>query len=255
MNKKEYVLNKLANCQGKIGFYYKNLVTNETITLNAEDEFLSASVIKLPMFAAIMKKFAENEADLNEEIAVTEESIMPSSGALNLFEKMPTLDIKTLCNLMIALSDNTATNILMNRYGIDELNRIFKEIGFNKSHIERLLFDSNAAQKGLENYVVPKELGDFLEKLYTKSFIDEYISDEIINVLKKQKVRHKLQGLMAGRFVVAHKTGEDNGITNDVGIVYSEEPFVIVFLSNNTDVGETEKCIREIALELTKIDK
>ena len=64
---------------------------------------------------------------------------------------------------------------------------------------------------------------------------------------------HKIPGYLRGEVDVAHKTGEDDGITNDVGIVYAREPFVICFATNNTDVPEAERAMREISLALADI--
>ena len=74
---------------------------------------------------------------------------------------------------------------------------------------------------------------------------------EMLRVLKMQKINHKIPGLMKGKYEVAHKTGEDDGISNDVGIVFCKEPFIVVFASNNANVGEFENLIRKISLQLT----
>ena len=66
-----------------------------------------------------------------------------------------------------------------------------------------------------------------------------------------QQINHKIPGYLNGAVPVAHKTGEDDGITNDVGIVYTKEPFVVAFASNGTNVAQFEPLIRQISLELS----
>lgn len=247
---KESICARLTACPGRVGFYYKNLTTGDTFGVNEGEEFLAASVIKLPVFAEISRQAALGQVDWNEKILVAEEDKMPSCGALNSFTGSVEADIRTLCNLMITLSDNTATNVLIRRFGIGSLNRGFDEIGVKKSRLRRLLFDSEAAAAGLENTVVPAELGVLLEKIASRTFVDDPTSAEIEDTLLKQQINHKICGRMTEDVPVAHKTGEDDGITNDVGIVFARQPFVVCFLSNDTDVPMFEDCIRQIANEL-----
>lgn len=225
---KQMILEKLKNSKGKVGFYYKNLSTKEEICFNENDLFMAASIIKLPILAEIYRQVSKGNADLSELVTVKQSDKVPSCGALRLFTNEPVVDVKTLCNLMIALSDNTATNVLINHFGIDRLNSGFKEIGLQNTKINRLLFDKEAQKQGKENYFVPKEIGLLLEQIYNKTFVNEHISNEIEKTLLNQQINHKIPGKLPGGIRVAHKTGEDSGITNDVGIVYAPEPFIIV---------------------------
>ena len=243
------ILDSLKAAEGKIGFYYKNLVTGKEIGFNENKIFLAASVIKLPVLAEVFRQWSLENVDMSETITVKNEDKMPSCGALNLFTNEPSVDIRTLCRLMITLSDNTATNVLINRFGIDKLNSGFLEIGFKDTKISRLLFDAEAQKQGKENVIVPKEIGILLEQIYCKSFVNEKISTEINEILLEQQINHKIPGKLPEDVKVAHKTGEDDGITNDVGIVYSGTPFIIVFASNDANVPEFEHLIREISYQ------
>lgn len=251
-NQKEMILNRLKECPGDIGFYYKSLVTGDVVTYNEQHAFLAASEIKLPIFVDIMTKAAKGLVDMNRKIQIMEEDLLPSCGAINLFSKCPSLDLRTICNFMIALSDNTATNILIREMGFKTLNTGFREMGLENTKLERMLFDAEGAKKGLQNRFVPQEYGILLEKLHLGQIVDKTTSDDILKTLKMQNINHKIPALMEERYEVAHKTGEDDNITHDAGIVYCENPFIVVFASNNTDVGIFEDAIRHISLELTK---
>lgn len=249
MDKKE-ILSRLEQLPGRTGFFYKNLHTGESFGLHAQEEFLAASVIKLPVYAVIMKLAAEGKADLSEKLLCREEDKLPPCGALYFFTGEVAVDIRTLCGLMISLSDNAATNLLLRRFGLDFLNEQFKQIGLEKTHLERLLFDGEAAARGLENRIVPEEMGALLEQIAQRRFVSEAVSVEMENLLLEQQINHKIPGYLPEGTPVAHKTGEDDGITNDVGVVFAKEPFVLCFAYNGPDVPLAERTLRQLALDL-----
>lgn len=247
---KNEILARLGSLPGDIGFYYKNLTSGESFGYREGDMFQAASVIKLPIYAVVMKLWAEGKLDLYEKLLCRDEDKLPPCGALYFFTGDVEVDINTLCGLMITISDNTATNLLINRLGLDFLNEQFKEIGLKDTHLERLLFDAEGSARGLENRIVPQEIGELLERIYRHSFISEEVSRRMEKVLLEQQINHKIPGYLPEDTPVAHKTGEDDGITNDVGVVYGEKPFVICFASNFTDVPAAERALREISLAL-----
>ena len=124
--------------------------------------------------------------------------------------------------------------------------------GTGKSRIERYLFDAEASARGLENRVTPCEMGMLLERIWRHTYMSEEISRQMETILQKQQIKHKIRGYLPKSIPCAHKTGEDDGITNDVGLVYApEHPFVVCWLTfNQADVPEAERAIREITLEL-----
>ena len=247
---KNEILARLGALPGDIGFYYKDLVSGESFGHRENDMFQAASVIMLPIFDVVMKLWAEGKLDLFEKMVCRDEDKLPPCGALYFFTGDVELDINTLCGLMISISDNAATNLLIKRLGMDFLNEQFKEIGLKDTHLERYLFDGEASAKGFENRIVPAEIGALLESIYRHSFINEEVSSRMEQLLLEQQINHKIPGYLPEGTPVAHKTGEDDGITNDVGVVYGEKPFVICFASNFTDVPAAERALREISLAL-----
>lgn len=245
--------NRISTLQGHVGYYFYDLVSNESHGFNENDEFLAASVIKLPIYLSVCKFVFEGKANFEDKIIVHNENKLPSCGGLNCFTSDVELDIKSLCNLMIRLSDNTATNVLINHFGMDNLNNEFVKIGFIKTKIYRLLFDSVAANKGLENKICLKELSDALHTLYLKQYINVEYSDMIIDCLLKQQINHKIPGYLDEKLPIAHKTGEDTNLSNDVGIVFAKNPFILCFAGHDTNVPKWEVFIRETSKNLVDI--
>lgn len=235
---------------GHLGFYYKNLVTGCEFSVNAEDAFLAASVIKLPIFLHLLARQADGNMDLSSTLVVEESDKVPGCGALYLMTGPVETDIRSLCRLMIDISDNTATNRLIRHCTIPALNEYFRSIGLEKTCLRRFLFDAEASSRGIENTICPKELGLVLEELYRKELISPEADAEAMEVLLNQQICHKLEGKLDGIVPVAHKTGEDENLSNDVGIVFAPQPFVICFAGHDTEVYPWEDLIRRAAFDL-----
>ncbi len=241
---------EMDNLPGHLGFYYKNLTTGYEYGIRAEESFLAASVIKFPLFLHILEQSSLGNLDMSARLHISEEEKMPSCGALTLFTGEPDVDIATLCRLMIALSDNTATNVLIKHCTIPAVNTGFQKMGLTTTCLRRLLFDAEASAAGLQNTVSPKEMGMLLEMLYRGQFVSPQVSRAAMDTLLLQQVEHKLDGRLCGQFPIAHKTGEDDRLSNDVGIVFAPQPFVICFTGHDTDVYPWEDLIRRAAYDL-----
>lgn len=247
---KNSILGRMKQQSGHTGFYYKNLITGEELGYQENEPYLAASVIKLPVFMCISKWASEGKCSMEEKIHVAQEDKLPICGALTLFTDELDVDIRTLCRLMISISDNAATNLLIRRFGIPAFAEEFRQIGLEGTKLNRLLFDSEASAAGIENYIVPKEMGMLLEKIYRRTFVSEPVSREIEDVLFLQQINHKICGIICDEVPVAHKTGEDENLTNDVGLLYAKQPFVACFSGHDTSVPEFEDLIRHVSAEL-----
>lgn len=248
----ENIRREMEALPGHLGFYYKNLVTGLEYGIRENEAFLAASVIKLPLYLHVLQRSVEGTLDMQQKLTVEDWEKMPSCGGLSQFTGPVAADIRTLCRLMIVLSDNTATNKLLRLCGLDACNAAFREMGLYKTVVRRLLFDSEAASRGLENTICPKEMGLLLERLYQKEFVSEAVCQEAVETLLKQQIDHKLDGKLCGRVPIAHKTGEDGNLSNDVGIVFAAQPFVICFAGHDTQVYPWEDLMRRATYDLVQ---
>lgn len=243
---------EMEQLPGHLGFYYKNLVTGVEYGVRAEEAFLAASVIKLPLFLHVLSHAAKGNIRMDETLVTEQEDKVPICGALTLFTGPVETDIATLCRLMISISDNTATNRLIRHFGIGELNRSFREMGLTKTVLRRRLFDNEASAAGIQNTICPAEMGRLLEQLYRGEFVNPEVCRQAMEVLLLQQVDHKLNGKLCGQVKIAHKTGEDDDLSNDVGIVFAPQPFVICFAGHDTDVYRWEDLMRQGTWELVQ---
>lgn len=247
---KQRIIEQIQSISGRNGVYFKNLMTGEVIEHRADESFGPASVIKVPVLMHVYDLIAQGVIDPAETIRCRHEDKLGGCGALSAFTDEPIVSIETLCRLMIVISDNSATNLLIRRVGIEALNEAFAAMGLTNTRINRLLFDSEAAARGLENESSPADMGLLLERIYHKEFVDIETSTKIEEILLAQQITHKIPGIIGRSFPIAHKTGEDDGISNDVGIVYAPEPFVLCWFSNETFVPDFEAFMRQASYDL-----
>lgn len=251
----ERIRDEIETLPGHLGFYYKNLVTGTEFGIREDEVYGAASIIKLPLFLHTLSECHKGTMSLDDRIVTEESDKVPSCGALNMFTGAVETDVRTLCRLMICISDNTATNRMIRYFGIEALEKGFSEMGLEKTRIRRLLFDAAATAKGIFNAISPGELGRLLEKLYRGEFVNREVSDYAIEVLTEQQICHKLGGKLGDSVVIAHKTGEDTNLSNDIGIVYADRPFVICFTGHKTDVYRWEDLMRRAAYDLYMVNQ
>ncbi len=250
----EQILQELKSMDGQVGFYYKNLVTGDTLGYHEDEQFLPASIVKLPLLAAMLMMRERGETDFRDSITIHKDQKLPGCGVVQHMTGDQngdvTLDIDSLYKFMIAISDTTATNALYRHYGNDRIIAAFRELGLVGTQFNRAYYDEERENRGIQNYFVPKEIGDLLEKMYRRSLISPAASEELERILLQQQVNHKMGGKLPLGFPIAHKTGEEEDKTHDVGIVYGKEPFIACFASYQSDLPTFEDFIRRTTYEL-----
>ncbi|MEG2653198.1 MAG: serine hydrolase [Ruthenibacterium sp.] len=257
MNKKDdspqqEILARLAAHSGDACFYYENLVTGDTLAYGADTPLVAASVIKLPVLIEAFRRMREGTLSPDESFVITQADKLPSCGALSYLHDGVQVTLLDLCTLMIILSDNTATNLLIKRLGMEGINKNLRALGARTTTLRRLLFDSAASGQGIENYITAREMGSLLKQLYHGEIVSAQDSAAMLEILKKQRLNGKIPFYLHG-VPIAHKTGEDDGITHDVGIVYARQPFVVCFCGAQVQVPEFERTMQDIARILYEI--
>lgn len=237
----------IAGMSDKVGIYYKNLVTGDEFIQNGDLPLMAASVIKLPVLVCAFFEMARGNVDRNERFILKDEDKLPSCGACNVLHTGIELTFEDLYTLMIILSDNTATNMVIKRLGMDTVNACIQELGLTSTKLNRLLFDSEAADRGLENYISVHDMARLYERLYRGELVSPEASAEMLGILKQQRLKGKLPLSLPRGTAVAHKTGEDSGITHDVGIVYAKSPYILCLCSNEVDAPAFEMGLHRVS--------
>ncbi len=244
---------KLADMPGQVGFYYKNLVTGETAGYHEDEAFLAASVVKLPLMAAILLLRAQGKTDFRDPVTMKDEEKIPGCGAIQHITGDVTLDVESMCKLMLTISDSAATNALLRHYTVPVIRDCFRALGLRGTQFNRCYWDSEKEERGINNYFVPREIGDLLEQMHRRTLVDAESSLWLENILRQQQINHKMGGHLPMGFPMAHKTGDEEDKAHDVGIVYAAQPFVVCYAYVGPKMLEFEEFIRGTTRELVMV--
>ena len=244
------ILEQIRDFPGRAGLYCQDLETGREWSVREEDPFEAASVIKLPILVEVFRQLESGEAREDEVFAIRAEDKLPSCGALNYLHTGLEVTLMDLAVLMIILSDNTATNLLIRRLGMERINATIRGLGMTATRLRRLLFDSEAAARGVKNTVSPGEMGRLLAALYRGEVVSPAASARMLQILGDQRLNGKLPFWLDGKVKCAHKTGEDTNITHDAGIVFAPRPFVLCVCGDPVKAPALNALMGEIARDL-----
>jgi beta-lactamase class A len=224
--------------QGTVWLYAKNLDSGATVGIRETEPVRTASTIKLPIMLAVFDAVARGQAKWSEPLTVTAGEKVSGSGVIGSeFSDGDQLPLRDVLHLMIVLSDNTATNMIVERFSADRVNQYLDKIGIRTTRLMRKIRgDGNqlkdasgysAAGKVPENQKyglgvsTPLDMVTILEKLERGEIVSAEASREMIAILKRCQdssgIRRRIGGLP-----VANKTGALDALRSDVGIVYAK---------------------------------
>ena len=149
----------LADMKGSVGLYINLLDTDEVFEINPELVYPSASVIKIPMLALLLKDVHEGRVDWRAPHSIAPENMVGGTGILFELDGGYQPTVETLAKLMIVLSDNIATNEIMDIIGMERVNQFCQELGLPHTKLMRKMLDFEAVRQGRNNYMCAGEAG------------------------------------------------------------------------------------------------
>lgn len=223
---------------GDAGIVVKDLETGWELHHQKTRRFPSASLAKLPLMAACLVAAERGRLDLDQELTLRAADKLEGSGALKDAPAGATYSVGRLIGLMIYDSDNTATNLLTRHVGLEALNQAFESFGLSQTRLSRRIADYRPRdEKGIENYTTADEMALLLEKIYRKRLGGASVSERCVATLKLSRNNDRIPRHLPAEVTVAHKTGLENGVCHDVGIVYTPGGDLIVAVLTQHDNG------------------
>lgn len=237
--------------QGNIGVAFKNLDTGEPILINEEMIFPSASLIKLAIMSEVMNRVKKGGMTLEDEIMVEAAMMTGGDGILKELKPGHVFTLEEIITLMIIVSDNLATNILIDKIGMESVNRLCQSLGLGETKLQRKMMDAQARKEGRENYTCAKDMLALLELIYRGDNVDGEYSARMLEILKKQQITGRLQLYLPEEITVAHKTGDLDLLEHDVGIMYLPQCTCILCVLTHRTLSNKEG--REIIGKIAKL--
>lgn len=197
------------------------------------EKMRSASMIKVFLLAAAIENVRDGKLSLDMRIPLKSSDKVGGSGILCGYADGTILSLDTILRLMITESDNTATNMVIDLLGKDNINKYIQRNGYSDTILMRKMMDFAAVNAGLENYTSVTDLGNIFQKIYNHECVG-YKEDEImLSYLKGQTDKECFPTALPGA-VIAHKTGELGGLYDDGGIIYMNgRDIILVIMTEN----------------------
>ncbi|HLW79699.1 MAG TPA: serine hydrolase [Terriglobia bacterium] len=240
-----------SGLDGVTGYAIRDLTTGESFEHNADLVFPTASSIKLAVLLELMRQDQEGKLSLAEKHTVRHRDLPPGDvdPILHMLgDGTATMSLRDVATFMVVLSDNGATNILIDRVGMENVNTAMARLGLAQTHLRRRMIDIEAARHGNENVSTPRELASLLEKVKSGQALDPAHTQDYLDLigLPKDSLFNKA---LAPAVRIEDKPGALDAVRCDAGIIeIAGHPFVMcVMTSYLKSNDEGERAVEQIA--------
>lgn len=242
------ILQSFEGLEGNVSIVLKDLNKKELIyELSPNIIVPSASTIKILIMIEALNQILQGKYCFNETIYIKKEDIVE-------YSIIKELDINyysyiDLITLMIIISDNTATNVLIDLLGFDNINNMAINIGLKGTRLRRKMMDFAAAKHGRQNITTAAEMALIMELLYESKILNKNLCRLAINILKKQMYKDMLLRYIPEDLEVAHKSGDLQNLNHDIGIFYlpDKEYLLGVFVTDSKNNNMAKDIIGKVS--------
>jgi beta-lactamase class A len=225
---------------GHVGIAIEDIATGATSGINTGAEMPAASTIKIPVMVEVFRQLVAGNFDLNKKLTLRRADKDWGSGDLSGKRVGSTYTVATLLALMIDVSDNTATNMLIRLVGRQHINATMAEYGLTHTRLRDFIrSEGNGIRWALRSS--PADMAHLLGVMAKEQLVDEWSSRYMISILRGQHHNGLLPEPLPPGTPIAHKTGTLHDTLNDVGIVYgsAEDPYVIAVMTTDLPTLES----------------
>jgi len=236
---------------GVMGVAIEDLNTGDHYFLHEDEVFAQASSIKITVLANLYLQAQQGKLKLTDLYTVQASDLVPDSDIMNgLTPGISRVTLRDLATMMVAVSDNAATNVRIDRVGMQNVNAMLDSLGLTHTRLRRKMMDLEAAKQGRENISTPREMMTLLSAIYHGKLLNKESTEDFFKVLSTNKNSWIPRDLPPD-LKIADKPGALEAIRNDSGIVFVEgRPYVICvmtgYLRNERD---GEEAISKVSLE------
>lgn len=221
---------EVGSFKGKAFLFAKNLDTGETYSYNGDERVRTASTIKIAVMVEAFARVAEGKAKWSDELVLTKPARISGSGILQEFSNGLHLTLRDGVNLMMLISDNTATNLVLDVLTTDAVNARMESLGIKQIRILRKIGSGGESKEGKDpdnkrfglGVATPREMVLLMEKLERGEVISSAASKEMIELMKREQVHYAI-GRTLWNVPMASKYGALDRLRSSIGIIYSKK--------------------------------
>lgn len=220
------------NLDGVMGVAIVDLTDGQKYLLHANDVFPQASSIKICVLAELYRQAQQGKLKLTDLYTVNAADLVPDSDIMNgLTPGVTRITLRDLATMMIAVSDNSAANVLIDRVGMENVNAFLGAEGLRDTRLRRKMMDLKAAAEGRENISTPSEMAKLLQALYRGAILNKEMTDDFFKVLSTHKESFIPRNL-PDDLKIANKPGELEGVRNDSGVIFVDKrPYILCVMT------------------------
>ena len=247
-NLETLLLAKLADQPGCYTLAVNDLTSGRRLVIN-DEPMRSASLIKIFIMIEAFRQAGKGLFDLSASTLISAESRVDGAGTLHEAPPGATRTWLELIELMIVESDNTATNLLIEKLSMPRINNMIARLGCNDTVLRRKMMDFEAAKAGRENITTSSDMVEVLSMLYRHNCLGSEQDEVMLGIMKRQEDKVKLPVLLPPGVVIAHKTGELDGAEHDAGIVYGPKShYALAIMADGVpDAAGAQSVIAELS--------
>src|ERR1700685_1513312 len=177
-----------AHLDGVMGVAIEDITTGNHIFVRADEVFAQASSIKIAVLADLYLQAQQGKLKLADLYTVQASDLVPDSDIMGgLTPGVSRITLRDLATMMVAVSDNSATNVLIDRVGMDNVNAMLDSLGLAHTRLRRKMMDLAAAKQGRENISTPREMMALLEAIYRGKLLNKELTSDFFKVLSTNK--------------------------------------------------------------------
>lgn len=237
----------------RIGLVVKDLRGEYQMAYNADARFASASLVKIPVAVGLFHDIEAGKIDRRVPPVFEEKHRIGGSGVLRRHPSGGRYELDELLYLMLAKSDNTATNILSDLVGMDRVTEVCRAQGWKGTNMVRDVMALDLRRHGVENWTTPRDMAAIFEGLYRGSVVSPGASAEILRYMLNPPIADRLPRKIPRSVNVVHKTGLIYDNAHDVGILYLPGGNVVLVSALVDHIGSDYRRAKSVISEIAKI--
>jgi len=233
---------RIQKSGAEVGVAFRTLDGKTEWYFRADEAFHAASTMKIPVLIELFHQVREGKLKLDDPLPIKNEFHSLVDGSVYTLDAADdseaelykavgqTRTLRQLCELMITVSSNLATNLLIEKLGVENIRATVHSLHADGMNVLRGVEDNKAYEKGLNNTTTARGLEQLLDAIARGEAVDKDGSRQMIEILERQKFNEGIPAGLPPGTRVAHKTGEITKIHHDAAIVFAPRPFVLVIL-------------------------